>query len=87
LNGNVYIIEDIVINNIGDNNMINIVDDSLKRVVSVLRVNSDGLTITEIVYKIKLGRSAVRTALAKLEGGDKVSVKKVGMAKLYSLKN
>jgi len=30
-------------------------------------------------------RSAVRTALAKLDGAGKVSIKKVGMAKIYSL--
>ena len=56
----------------------NVVD----KVVSVLK-NSDGLTITEIVKKTKLNRSSVRTALAKLDGGDRVSVRKIGMAKVY----
>ena len=59
----------------------NVVD----KVVSVLK-NSDGLTITEIVKKTKFTRSAIRTALAKLDGGDKVSFRKIGMAKVYSLK-
>ena len=66
--------------------MINIDDNALKKIVSVLKVNNDGLTITEIVSKTKLSRSAVRTALANLDGGDKVSIKKIGMAKVYSLK-
>jgi DNA-binding transcriptional regulator GbsR (MarR family) len=66
--------------------VVNLGDNTVKKIVSVLKVNSDGLTITEIVSKTKLGRSAVRTSLAKLEGGNKVSVKKIGMAKLYSIK-
>jgi DNA-binding transcriptional ArsR family regulator len=74
------------VNNIGDNNMLNIDDKLIKKIVSILKNNSEGLTITEIVYKTKLGRSAVRTALAKLEGGNKVLIKKIGMAKVYSLK-
>ena len=48
--------------------------------------NSDGLTITEIVKKTKLNRFSVRTALAKLDGAEKVIVRKIGMAKVYSLK-
>jgi len=86
LNGNVYSIENVVINNIGNDNMINIGDNAVKKIVSVLQVNVEGLTITEIVSKTKLGRSAVRTALANLEGGSKVLIKKIGMAKVYSIK-
>jgi len=48
--------------------------------------NSRDLTITDIVNKTRLSRSAIRTALAKLDGGEKVLVKKIGMAKVYSLK-
>jgi len=59
----------------------NVVD----KVYSVLK-NSDGMTITEIVRKTKLNRSSVRTALAKLDGAEKVRVKKIGMAKVYCLK-
>ena len=47
--------------------------------------NSYGLTITEIVKKTKLNRSSIRTALAKLDGADRVSIRKIGMAKVYSL--
>ena len=90
MNGNVYIREDIVVyrigNNIGDNLMINIGDKRLNKIVSVLKSNFEGLTITDIVNKTNLSRSAVRTALANLEGADKVSIKQIGMAKVYSLK-
>ena len=58
----------------------NVVDN----IYSALK-NFDGLTITELVKKTKLNRSAVRTALAKLDGAEKVVIRKVGMAKVYSL--
>ncbi len=58
-------------------------DKVVDKVYSALK-NSDGLTITELVKKTKLNRSSVRTALAKLDGADKVSVRKVGMAKVYN---
>lgn len=61
----------------GDN-IVNKVEKTLK--------NSDGLTITEIVKKTKLNRSAIRTALAKLDGAEKVIVRKIGMAKIYLVK-
>ena len=59
-------------------------DRSTEKVYFVLK-NSSGLSITEIVDKTKLNRSDVRTTLAKLDGGKKVSVRRIGMAKVYSL--
>ena len=89
MNGKLYIREDIVVyrigNKIGDDDMNNIGVKHLNKIVSVLKNNSEGLTITDIVDKTNLGRSIVRTALANLEGGNKVSIKKIGMAKVYSL--
>ena len=70
-----YILTDMV-----DNNANKVVNDVKK----VLR-GFDGLTITDLVNQTKLSRSAIRTALAKLEGGKNVSIKKIGMAKVYSL--
>ena len=56
------------------------------KVIQALKQNPRrGLTITELVLLSKLSRSALRTALAKLEGAKKVSIRKVGMAKVYSL--
>ena len=57
-------------------------DNVVDNVYSVLK-NSDGLTITEIVKKTNLNRSSIRTALAKLDGAEKVIVRKIGMAKVY----
>ena len=69
------------------NNNINIIeqDIALKKIVSLLSKSLNGLTITEIVQKTGLSRSAIRTSLAKLEGAGRVLVRKIGMAKVYSL--
>ena len=62
-------------------------DNIVNDIDEILKENDDGgLTITELVKISKLSRSAVRTALAKLEGAGKVSIRKIGMAKVYSLK-
>ena len=58
-------------------------DKVVNNIYSILK-KSPGLTITEIVEKIPFSRSAIRTALAKLEGAKKVSIRKVGMAKVYA---
>jgi len=61
-------------------------DAAEERVARILKEYAkSGLTITEIVVKTELSRSAIRTALAKLDGAEKVIVRKVGMAKVYSL--
>lgn len=60
------------------------VNKNIEKIYSVLE-NFSGLSITDIVKKTKLNRSAVRTNLAKLEGAEKVSIKRIGMAKVYSL--
>jgi DNA-binding IclR family transcriptional regulator len=56
------------------------------KIIILLRKNPSGLTITEIVNKTKLSRSGVRSSLARLEGGKKVSFRKIGMAKVYILR-
>ena len=68
----------------GDNLVFKKRDRVVDKIDSSLR-NYDYLTITEIVDKTKLSRSAIRTALAKLDGAGKVSIRKIGMAKVYSL--
>lgn len=57
--------------------------ESIKK---LLEKNREGLTITEIVSRSKFSRSTIRTILANLEGAKKVSYKKIGMAKVYTLK-
>ena len=51
----------------------------------ILRKSHKGLTITDIVKQSKLSRSTVINVLSKLEGGDQISFRKIGMAKIYSL--
>jgi len=54
--------------------------------IKILNKNLEkGLTITELVKKSNLSRSAIRTVLARLEWAGKVSVRKAGMAKIYAL--
>ncbi len=56
------------------------------KLVVLLKKNSHGLTITELVVKSGLSRSCVRILLAQLEGARKVLFRQVGMAKVYLLK-
>lgn len=55
-------------------------------VVELLQKNKSGLTITNLVERSKLSRSLIRTILARLEGARKVNIRKVGMAKVYTIK-
>lgn len=48
-----------------------------------LRENKHGLSITELTNTLNIPRSAVRIQLAKLEGAEKVIIRKIGMAKVY----
>lgn len=68
----------------GDNLVFKKRDNVVNKIDMILK-NSNHLTITEIVDETKLSRSAIRIGLAKLDGAGKVSVRKIGMAKVYSL--
>lgn len=58
--------------------------DFRKEIIKILRkCHGEGLTITDIVKTSGFSRSAIRTSLAKLEGAQIVSVKRIGMAKVY----
>lgn len=52
--------------------MRNMGNRALDEIISILRNNSDGLTITEIAGKTNLSKSAVRNLLAQFEGGEKL---------------
>ncbi|MBW2988783.1 winged helix-turn-helix domain-containing protein [Candidatus Woesearchaeota archaeon] len=58
-----------------------------EKIIALLR-DSDkgGQSITSLVGLSGISRSRVRTALAKLEGAGQIEFRKVGMAKLYTLK-
>ena len=54
-----------------------------KRILTILKNSGEGRTITELTEISQLSRSAVRTALAKLEEAKKTKFRPVGMAKVY----
>ena len=56
-----------------------------KKVVNILKKNTDGVTITDLVKLSGLSRSTVRVALARLEGRDNINFRSIGMAKVYVL--
>lgn len=47
--------------------------------------DSNGRTITEVVGLSGFPRSVVRILLARLDGAGKISFRKIGMSKLYSV--
>lgn len=57
-----------------------------KKLIKILQKHAHGLTITELVNISGLSRSAILIELAKLEGANKVIVRRAGMAKIYFLK-
>lgn len=59
--------------------------ENVKDLIRILKKESQGLTITELAKASKFSRHIVLKSLAQLEGADKVSVRKAGMAKIYSL--
>lgn len=62
--------------------------DEEKLIINIVKENDNGgVSITELVKLSSMSRSAVRTILARLEGAGKLVFRKVGMAKLYRLKN
>ena len=67
------------------NNIYVVGDDVVNDIVSALKKKPEGLTITELVKETKKSRSKIRITLAKLEGANKVKVRKIGMAKMYTL--
>ena len=56
-----------------------------EKLKSILKKSKRGLTITDIVDKSKFSRSTVINILSRLEGGDQISFRNVGMAKIYSV--
>lgn len=54
-------------------------------VLGILEEVGEGLTISDLVRLSGFSRSAIRTVLAKMEGGGKVDYRNIGMAKLYYL--
>ena len=57
-----------------------------EQIVDLLRKNPQGLTNTDIKKHLKLSPYIIAIELAKLEGAEKIEVRKVGKAKLNYLK-
>ena len=60
-------------------------DDKVFKIVK--DAGDTGRTITEIVKLSRLPRSIVRILLARLEGARRIKFRKVGMAKIYSVRD
>jgi DNA-binding GntR family transcriptional regulator len=56
------------------------------KILMILGKSDEGRTITELTEISQLSRSAIRTALARLEGATKITYRPIGMAKVYFLK-
>ena len=52
-------------------------------VEELLKKSTDGLTLTEIARALNISRNTAAVILAELKGGDKIRIRKIGMAKLH----
>jgi predicted transcriptional regulator len=57
------------------------------KIIRLLKDNKSGLTITEISNLLDVSRNTAVVSLAWLEGADRIRIRRVGMAKIYSLKS
>lgn len=58
-----------------------------EEIIGILKEsNREGLSITQLVAISKLSRSRVRIIIAKLDGARQVNIRKIGMAKIYTVK-
>jgi DNA-binding transcriptional regulator YhcF (GntR family) len=52
-------------------------------VVKELKGNNSGFTVSELAGKLKISRNTAANVFAFLEGAEKVTIRKAGMAKIY----
>lgn len=52
-------------------------------VIRELKANREGFTVSELASKLKVSRHTISNIFAFLEGAEKVSIRKAGMAKIY----
>ncbi len=64
------------------------IENSLSNHSNIIELlkHSSGLTIAELSNILKISRNTVAVSLARLEGAKQIEIRKVGMAKIYSLK-
>tara|TARA_Y100000310_G_scaffold344857_1_gene460049 strand:- start:5252 stop:5464 length:213 start_codon:yes stop_codon:yes gene_type:complete len=58
-----------------------------QNIISLLRNNSQGLTIAGLAERLQFSRHTVTVGLAELKGERAITIRKVGMAKLIYLKD
>lgn len=58
-------------------------DENREKIIKELKKNQNGYTISELAKKMKLSRQTIANCFAFLEGAEKVTIRKVGMAKIY----
>ena len=51
--------------------------------ISLLKKDTDGLTIVEIARKLGISRNTASVALAELKGANLIRIRPVGIAKLH----
>lgn len=56
-----------------------------RRIVSILRQNPRGLTISKIAKLVGVHRSTIPKHLYELKGENKVTIREVGVARLFYL--
>jgi len=62
-------------------------DKNREKIITELKKNINGFTISELAKKIKLSRQTIVNVFAFLEGAEKVKIRKAGMAKIYFWEN
>ena len=58
-------------------------ETSRNKIISELKNNKEGYTISELSKKLKLSRQTIANCFAFLEGAQKVNIRQAGMAKIY----
>ena len=57
-----------------------------KKILELLRFNTEGLTITEISKKLGIHHTTASKYLAVIEAEGKLECRNIGMAKLFKIK-
>jgi predicted transcriptional regulator len=52
-------------------------------VIKELKKSNEGFTVSELSLKLKTSRHTIANIFAFLEGANKISIRKAGMAKIY----
>jgi len=52
-------------------------------IIEELKKHKQGYTVSELATKLKLSRHTISLIFAYLEGANKITIRKAGMAKIY----